>query len=486
MAVRRNYLLPTLIFTCSLLFFLLWPAPIDEKSDWPAIHRPTAHQQENSYLTPDSTIIYRTFLDYRAQQAAVRILAFRQCVRNESLRMKIEVYLRNGTMISLRPTVKPVEAECPWHWAPSCDWSGHVISAFLPKDQAKAMISASLINWESLLPLSQLNIVQPSKAPQKAQLAICILPLYWYTDWLQLVQFFEIWKLQGASRVFVYYHSISETVDKWLVAYEKEGLVKRIPWTLLPKNSRVDPNLSIYRLGHSLAENDCVYRTMGVAKFVALVDFDEFIIPTSGTLLQYLQSALKKNPSAGSFRFPHFRLAFGGQRPTGKLAAGDVHFNWLLKAKKVVSDARSGPSKTVFLPDRTDVLLTHQVRAHLAGYSQVAVDANEAMLLHARANWQQTASADNGSSATAIRKIFGESLRNAVLMQFRRIFAKYFGRNAKLEQNDGVRKEVAMCLSDWKGVGCKTPYHSCYARVHNMTNWVFSIPERHSGNYLVL
>jgi hypothetical protein len=129
----------------------------------------------------------------------------------------------------------------------------------------------------------------PESRSPKFQLAVCVPPLYWFSDWLQLIQFVEIWRsFNRVSHFFVYFQSISEQVDRVLRVYEQmvndcpcfsrsvQGLVTIIPWSLLPSDTDTDPNLSVYRLGHSLAHNDCLYRAD--SRFVALVDVDEYLL----------------------------------------------------------------------------------------------------------------------------------------------------------------------------------------------------------------
>lgn len=56
-----------------------------------------------------------------------------------------------------------------------------------------------------------------------------------------------------------------------------QGIVQLIRWQMMPQSKLIDPNRWIYRFGHTLSMNDCLYST--TAKYVALVDLDEFIIP---------------------------------------------------------------------------------------------------------------------------------------------------------------------------------------------------------------
>ncbi|PIO75596.1 hypothetical protein TELCIR_02347 [Teladorsagia circumcincta] len=99
-----------------------------------------------------------------------------------------------------------------------------------------------------------------------------------FTDWTKIIFFLETWRAHGASHIFMYYHSSTQNVRQVLRHYEREGFVTVINWPLLPRSANIDPNLSVYRLAHSLAHNDCVQRID--SEFGALVDIDELIVPS--------------------------------------------------------------------------------------------------------------------------------------------------------------------------------------------------------------
>ncbi|VDK85972.1 unnamed protein product, partial [Onchocerca ochengi] len=63
--------------------------------------------------------------------------------------------------------------------------------------------------------------------------------------------------------------------------YEAKGIVTLLPWRSFPIGENENPNKDVYRLAHSLANNDCLWRSQG-ARFVAFVDLDEYILTTNG------------------------------------------------------------------------------------------------------------------------------------------------------------------------------------------------------------
>lgn len=67
-----------------------------------------------------------------------------------------------------------------------------------------------------------------------------------------------------------------------------QDVIRLIRWQMTPRSDSVDPNRWIYRFGHTISFNDCAYRA--AAKYVALVDTDEFIIPRSKSTSSFAQA----------------------------------------------------------------------------------------------------------------------------------------------------------------------------------------------------
>ncbi|KHN83962.1 UPF0392 protein F13G3.3, partial [Toxocara canis] len=175
----------------------------------------------------------------------------------------------NGREVLCASAVHVVSEKCPWEWAKSCEWSPFVLTALLPE----APKNIRIFRGENSINLRYEWIRQRGDL----KLAVCIQPLYWFADWLEIIEFVEAWVSQGADHFFFYYHTISERTLHILKHYESEGLVTLIPWKCFPASDEADPNKSVYRLAHILANNDCLLRAM-IARFVAFVDVDEFVI----------------------------------------------------------------------------------------------------------------------------------------------------------------------------------------------------------------
>ncbi|KAK6021878.1 hypothetical protein OSTOST_12441, partial [Ostertagia ostertagi] len=202
-----------------------------------------------------------------------------------------------------------IEASCPWGWAPGCLYNSYVFDAPLTNAtsaksvshpverscrRASSTASTTYQNERSLERLCAANILESFLLINLSHSGDCT-----FTDWTKVIFFLEMWRAHGASHIFMYYHSSTHNVRQVLRHYEREvwtfdltlaikqnyknkdnwfqGFVTVISWPLLPRFSNIDPNLSVYRLAHSLAHNDCVQRIN--SEFGALVDIDELIVP---------------------------------------------------------------------------------------------------------------------------------------------------------------------------------------------------------------
>ncbi|KAK0411452.1 hypothetical protein QR680_005659 [Steinernema hermaphroditum] len=423
---------------------------------------------EANPLEDDSLIVYRGYLDRRNKSRTLaRILVFGRC---PSVRFRLYVG-------SMQAEVVPIEGQCPWKWAPRCEWNSFLLTADISHSPSHKEVEATpfppLRPLLVLLSLSGRSLripLLPYPEERSSGLSVCVPPLYWFSNWPALVHFVELWRLQGASHFFVYVHSISRVTREVLRFYEHQNVVTVVTWNELPSRKGLDPNLSLYRLGHSLAHNDCVFRSP--SRFVALVDVDEFVVPLSNaTLLEFLSEMVSERPLAGSFVFGHSKLRFLG--PNGD----SDDFSWI---QKTVHEEGNGPSKAIFLPDRTEILLTHQVRSHFSPFSAVHVPSEAALLFHARSNWAQHDAPGNFSRIDLFAKEEVEAVDSAHTDVLR------FLRRAGVENpapNRNVSFFVQVCLKGWKERGCKVPSVACFDALHGAEEWSFA---RDSGDYAIL
>jgi hypothetical protein len=69
---------------------------------------------------------------------------------------------------------------------------------------------------------------------RKYKLSVCVQPLYFYTEFVQFVQFMEMWMQNGAEHFFIYVQSMSEEVKRVADMYTADGVLTLIDWPHLP------------------------------------------------------------------------------------------------------------------------------------------------------------------------------------------------------------------------------------------------------------
>lgn len=110
------------------------------------------------------------------------------------------------------------------------------------------------------------------------KLAICVAPAHSsYSNVLRVIEFIEFYKLLGASMFYLYNKSISTDVRNTFELYKKDQVAQIFQWNLDGYDSDVD----LHYHGIMAALNDCLYRATFVDgfKYVAIVDFDELLMP---------------------------------------------------------------------------------------------------------------------------------------------------------------------------------------------------------------
>nr|CDQ02102.1 Bm1624 [Brugia malayi] len=319
-------------------------------------------------LTSKSLIIIRSVLLLQQGELYLKILLLKKCETDVS-----DIRLQIDLKQILCPAIKHIESDnCPWDWAPGCAWSSFIATTKL--DFNNHAIGLHL---------------EPSHHIENLPFAVCTQPLYWYIDWLQVIEFIEIWSFQGVNHFFFYFYTISQLVMDVLQYYEAKGTVTLLPWRSFPVGENENPNRDVYRLAHSLANNDCLWRSQG-AHFVAFVDLDEYILTTSGVpLIAFIEKKAELCPRCGSFAAIHRKMYYSSPRPRNDFRWHDVRFDWLTNVGYGLPEIE-GPHKQIVRPETVSIISTHSTRKSYPGYIDVNLNSSEIVLLHASYKWSET------------------------------------------------------------------------------------------------
>lgn len=143
----------------------------------------------------------------------------------------------------------------------------------------------------------------PLKYPY--QLAICAIfknETPWMKEWL------EYHRLIGVDHFYLYNNDSTDHYAELLDPYVKEGIVELIEWCSCDAHKIMDNTGTAHEPYQTAAYNECLKkRALGKAKWVAVVDIDEFIVPVSGlkSFHQLLDKMAKKG--VGSLKM-HWKI----------------------------------------------------------------------------------------------------------------------------------------------------------------------------------
>jgi hypothetical protein len=170
----------------------------------------------------------------------------------------------------------------------------------------------------------------------------------WLKEWI------EYHRLLGVEHFYLYNNDSTDEYLEVLTPYIEEGLVELIPWNL-GSAPWIDPGENWHWVGYQLsAFNDCMSRAKGIAKWVAIIDVDEFIVPLKG--LESLRALLDyAPPQLGGLTLPW--RCFGTSEvwdiPKGKLMTEMLTH----RAKDIIPAHRL--TKTIHRPEALEFCHVH-------------------------------------------------------------------------------------------------------------------------------
>ncbi|KAF8376489.1 hypothetical protein PRIPAC_82918 [Pristionchus pacificus] len=399
-----------------------------------------------------SIYIYRAYYDDRSVKGTIRIFLLSKCfVSSDSFVLRY-----SGKAFPL--SIQPLEGSCPWSWA-HCEWNAHQLQSPKINGVIPKKVSITLNDHRQIE-------VEVARRPRvkKDRLQVCVPPLYWYHDWTRMILFFELWKKHSPSFI-IYANSYSRNVEKVLKYYEKKGVVQIVNWPILERSDdRADPNLSVYRLSHSLAHNDCVMRME--SEYGTLLDIDEYVhIPDNTTLIEFAKSEFTIDRKVGSLLFWHSGLKIMDDSLDG--ISGAVLVN------------ATGPGKTLFKPDNVMFLSTHWVLSHSRyGLKRKKIPREEALLLHNRVRFR----------GDQLKDAIEEELTDLDLVDIQRnskaTAREIFGKELP-QHNKNVSLVMDKCDASWRSLGCKVPLLHCKKELEESDQWVF-LPSSKDSHYTLM
>lgn len=156
----------------------------------------------------------------------------------------------------------------------------------LPKDFYPT--SVSLVDNRCQKANNNLKIIN-NRPEEKKEFAVCVKGLDFLHEDLsvRLVEWIELLRILGASKIFLYDLEIHPNISKVLNYYQQNGAVELTKITLpghqpnLPgfRHLYLKNKLTHKRQNELIPYNDCLYRNLYSYNYLALLDIDEIIMP---------------------------------------------------------------------------------------------------------------------------------------------------------------------------------------------------------------
>jgi len=233
---------------------------------------------------------------------------------------------------------------------------------------------------------SKLDAKETSQKMEK--MAVCVKPFHLnYNRALWLVEFMEMYQLQGATHFIFYNHTVGPDVESILNRYQELGIVSTLTWNL-PLNSKKD----IRTEAIFTAINDCNMRAAWLFEYLVVVDLDEYILPTkSSNLTSFLDTKLASNKNAAYFLFQnvfHYLYWENSTRLLKQEWKNNRSLPYLLTQTKLRRTKQphkhQNRSKYVTRPDKVTNLGNHNVWSTNKGYKQIKISQEEGLSHHYR------------------------------------------------------------------------------------------------------
>ncbi|TRY68744.1 hypothetical protein TCAL_02493 [Tigriopus californicus] len=256
------------------------------------------NEQWQEFPTQEGTLhLFRAYYDDREPEptgSVIRILAMMDRI-NPKVPLVCQLWFQSKQIEPRLSNVTNVDLIWVRAWGNNRDGilQPYLITCPLPKDSGHEVpVMVSLVEKQCDKAENALFVFNSdlSRHPDHQEaLAVCVKGFDIPTDDLsvRIVEWVEMLKVMGVNRLFLYNMAVHPNVQRVLDYYVRDGFVDLTNLSL-PGNQ---PNLDLLRhlyLKHKIIHkrqnevipyNDCLYRSLFHYERVALLDFDEMIVP---------------------------------------------------------------------------------------------------------------------------------------------------------------------------------------------------------------
>lgn len=258
---------------------------------------------------------------------------------------------------------------------------------------ASATCQPPTTKWMHILDSRYEKYTAKSPKVKQVSLGVCFQsPLYLSSNWRGevITEAVERYRVLGAEWFTIYYReNPSKDVMQAIHDYETMGILEAINMTV---STATFYDLRYY--GELLTIRDCVYRNMYRAKYLAMTDIDEVIVPQSHANILDMISYIDFS-KIGSFLFKHSAMMVNPSKENNKKYTCPSTKVQVTKPMFITHTFRTNPfpipeacsvgrQKVIVKPLKVDLVSIHSVGKLLAGFRVCIVQPTVGLLYHYR------------------------------------------------------------------------------------------------------
>ncbi|PIC25323.1 hypothetical protein B9Z55_018296 [Caenorhabditis nigoni] len=232
-------------------------------------------------------------------------------------------------------------------------------------------VSRSLDREEEIPAPVRLTFRSFEKQPH--DLTVCVGPMYGNeSKWLQIADFVEHMKLEGATFVYFYVGNISDYDRKILTDYARTGDVEVI--NLHDKYDRP------FYAWHLITIQDCHLRAKYHSKWVSFLDLDERISGTKNQSVIELLNA--QESSVGEIQISVLNIVKDGDVAEKFENVAKLKETMIFRKWTDSTDPTWNASKVIVKPEMIGIMFIHNAIAKLPGVKTIQVNESQAVVRH--------------------------------------------------------------------------------------------------------
>ncbi|EFO83108.1 hypothetical protein CRE_12973 [Caenorhabditis remanei] len=287
------------------------------------------------------TFYHNAYVDHRTNPPRLRIYSLNWCIKKSDFLLVELFYEGVRTEEKIKVYGGSLEGPCPSGYGPAkpCFYVAHTFAVIHLGEHRKINLSVKEIH-----------------NPTDKGITLCLQPVYYYSQWQNIVLYVEAWRAQGATRFIVFYHSATKQTRRVLEHYQSLGLIEfrswpsfgSLPSKIAGRYPRIDDSTFIF--SYYLAMNICILDIK--TTFGSVADFDEVMVPRNGTMLDYATREMS-GTNVGALSFANNYVSMDPSIYTSDFS-GLTNLSFY---------AKGGPSKYIFDASVIDVCQVHWVRS---------------------------------------------------------------------------------------------------------------------------